>query len=228
MPRPIDPEKYETKRAAIVRAASVQFSTFGYRGSTTAGICGEAGISSGTFFHYFPTKLDALVAVLESGCEDLRIQLAQIDHGLAGLDATLRYAEAFELEIGQDGYAAFVAGLAGVESEPRVAKALNVEARLVLDFLTRHVETGQLRGEIRRDAPAPQLATWVSWLLDGAAQAAAVGPAALEPPALEPPELGPPEVGPAALGPSVLESGVRDGVRAILVENPAQRLGADR
>ena len=62
MSRPIDREKYETKRASIVSAASVQFATHGYQGSTTAGICSEAGISSGTFFHYFPTKLDVLVA----------------------------------------------------------------------------------------------------------------------------------------------------------------------
>lgn len=191
MSRPINREKYESKRASIVSAASIQFATHGYQGSTTASICSEAGISSGTFFHYFPTKLDALVAVLESGCEDMRIHLAGIEHGPLGLEAIVRHAAAIEAEISQDDYPIFVAGLTAVESEPRVAAALSAEAKLVLDFLTRNVEAGQLSGEIRQDAPAPQLANWVSWLLDGAAQAAAVGPV-------------PPEVN------------VREGVRAIL------------
>lgn len=176
MSRPINREKYESKRASIIRAASVQFAAHGYQASTTAGICSEAGISSGTFFHYFPTKLDALVAVLESGCEDLRAQLAGIERGPSGLEAIVRHAAAFETEISQDDYPVFVAGLAGVEAEPRVAAALHAEARLVLDFLTRNVEAGQLSGDIRQDVPAPQLAIWVSWLLDGAAQAVAVGP----------------------------------------------------
>ncbi|MFB2580962.1 TetR/AcrR family transcriptional regulator [Herbiconiux sp. P15] len=183
MPRPIDPEKYESRRAAIVTAASTEFATHGYQASTTAGICREAGISSGTFFHYFPTKLDALVAVLESGCDDLRDHLARIEQNASGLEAVLRYATALGAEVSEESYRVFVAGLAGVESDPRVAAALQAEATLIDDFLARHVEAGQQTCEIRRDAPASDLARWVSWLLDGASQAAAVAPAPMQTPA---------------------------------------------
>jgi AcrR family transcriptional regulator len=174
--RPIDPAKYESRRAAIVEAASEQFSTLGYQRSTTAGICRAAGISSGTFFHYFPTKLDALVAVLESGRDDLRAQLADIERRVAGLEALLSYASWFEAEIADPSYPVFAAGFTGVESEPLVAAALEAEARVVRGFLLQQVGEGQARGEIRRDASQTELATWASWLLDGAAQAAAITP----------------------------------------------------
>ncbi|MBG6237697.1 AcrR family transcriptional regulator [Mycetocola sp. CAN_C7] len=175
MSRPVDREKYESKRSAIVRAASGQFATHGYQRSTTAGICREAGISSGTFFHYFGSKLEALVAVLESGCEDLRTHLTNTEQAASGLAAVMSYATAVAAEMGEDSYPIFVAGLAGVESEPRVAAALETESGLVTEFLARNVETGQQRGEIREDVPALELTRWVSWLLDGASQAAAMG-----------------------------------------------------
>lgn len=179
--RPIDPVKYESRRAAILEAASTQFSTLGYRRSTTAGICRAAGISSGTFFHYFPTKLDALVAVLESGNEALLAHLAATEARASGVDALMGYASWFEAEITDPGYPVFAAGFTGVESEPAVAAALQAEARLVHEFLLRQIEQGQARAEIRADASATELATWVSWLLDGAAQAAAITPS-LDPP----------------------------------------------
>lgn len=175
MPRPIDRQKYEAKRSAIVSAATIQFATHGYQRSTTAGICRAAGVSSGTFFHYFPTKLDALVAVLDSGCKDLQDRLTQAERDASGLEAVMSYTSMLETEIGEKSYPVFVAGLAGVESETSVAAALMAETNLVTDFLIRNIETGQRRGHIREDFPAHELARWVSWLLNGAAQEAAAG-----------------------------------------------------
>lgn len=176
MSRPIDREKYEAKRSAIISAASSQFATHGYQRSTTAGICRAAGISSGTFFHYFPSKLDALVAVLKSGCNDIRAHLAQAEQDASGLQAVMSYTGVLEAEVSEKSYPVFVAGLAGVDSEPKVAAALSTESGLVNDFLIRNIEAGQRLGEIRRDFSALELARWVSWFLEGAAQAAATGP----------------------------------------------------
>lgn len=39
---------------------------------TSAAICREAGIATGTFFHYFPTKLDLLLAILDLGTHGSR------------------------------------------------------------------------------------------------------------------------------------------------------------
>lgn len=180
MSRPVDREKYEAKRSAILSAASIQFATHGYQRSTTAGICHAAGVSSGTFFHYFPSKLDALVAVLDSGCQDLQERLAQAEQDAPGLAAVMSYTNMLETEIGEKSYPVFISGLAGVESETSVAAALSVETHLVSDFLIRNIEAGQRHGHIRGDFPAHELARWVSWLLNGAAQAAATGPSPQE------------------------------------------------
>lgn len=51
-------------REAILTAAHDAIAELGYHGSTTAEICRRAGVSSGTLFHYFPTKQDVLVALL--------------------------------------------------------------------------------------------------------------------------------------------------------------------
>lgn len=182
--RALHHRSYDAKRASIVDTASGLFAAHGYRGTSTALICRTAGISSGTFFHYFPTKLDALVAVLDAGCEALGAHLAEIDGRTSGLEAITAYADALASEIEDRSYAGFVAGIAEVESEPRVAEALRAEAGLVSEFLARQVEAGQHAGRIRQDRSASELARWAAWLLDGAAGAAAqaaAGSAATEP-----------------------------------------------
>ena len=175
MSRPVDRQKYEAKRAVIVSAAARQFANQGYERTTTAAVCAEAGISSGTFFHYFPSKLEVLVAVLESGCDDLRERLEVIERDASGLDAIMAYASASETELSDASFGVFVSGLAGVEAQPGVAAALATEVKQVTGFLSRQVDAGRIGGEIRRDIPGSDLVRWVSWIIDGAAQAAAVG-----------------------------------------------------
>lgn len=56
--RTVDPEKHARRRADILAAAAEAFAANGVDGTSTAAICGRAGIGSGTLFHYFPTKRD--------------------------------------------------------------------------------------------------------------------------------------------------------------------------
>lgn len=49
----------------MMEAGFEAIATLGWSEATTAEICRRAGVSSGTFFHYFPTKEDLLVALLE-------------------------------------------------------------------------------------------------------------------------------------------------------------------
>jgi AcrR family transcriptional regulator len=175
MPRPIDHERYRQRRSVIVDAASRQFALLGFDRTTTAGICRAADISSGTFFHYFPSKVDVLVAVLEAGRDGLRAALEHIESDASGLEAVLRYADLMEAEMADPSYSTFVGGLAAVESEPTVAAVLADEARLTSDFLVRHVDP-TADDRVRAHIPARDLAEWISWLVDGASQRAAMHP----------------------------------------------------
>lgn len=171
MPRPVDAQ-HARKRAAIVEAASGVFASAGFDRASTAAICRAAGISSGTFFHYFPTKRSALVAVLEAEADELRAALEAIEGAVSGLEAIERYADALADEFADSSYPTFVHGLAGVETDAEVAASLAAQERLVAGFLRRQVESGRHDGSVRRDVEATALAAWIAWMLDGAAQAA--------------------------------------------------------
>lgn len=54
----------QANREAILAAAYEAIATTGYAASTTAEICRRAQVSSGTFFHYFPTKEEMVLALL--------------------------------------------------------------------------------------------------------------------------------------------------------------------
>ena len=70
MARTVDPERHLARRLVIIDAALTCFAASGYAGTSTAAICREAGIGSGTFFHYFPTKQSLLLAILALGTEE--------------------------------------------------------------------------------------------------------------------------------------------------------------
>lgn len=55
----------ETTRERILFAAMTLFSEKGYLSTSVADILKEAGANSGSLYHYFPTKQDVLLAVLE-------------------------------------------------------------------------------------------------------------------------------------------------------------------
>lgn len=82
--------KSSEKRRIIIDAAHEVFSQRGYRAASLKNISDQAGISETSLFHYFPTKQDLLVAVLDhrdqigvraqpdaDGCVDLYSELEQ-------------------------------------------------------------------------------------------------------------------------------------------------------
>jgi AcrR family transcriptional regulator len=54
--RTVDHEKHQARRTHIVESAIVLFAGKGFAETTTADICQAAGISTGSLFHYFPSK----------------------------------------------------------------------------------------------------------------------------------------------------------------------------
>src|SRR5690625_8051092 len=72
MARPINANHHRAQRLGIMDAGLTVFSRRGYAGARTAAACREAGISSGAFFHYFPTKASLLIAILEQSSQETR------------------------------------------------------------------------------------------------------------------------------------------------------------
>lgn len=167
MARTVDPERHEERRLVIVDAALTCFARLGYDGATTAAICREAAIGSGTFFHYFPTKADVLLAILDLGTREttewFADQTGRTDPRQVLLDHVARAAtDATDSRV-----PGFVRAVGAVMTEPRIAAALAADETATRQGLRPWVRAAQEAGEVRTDLSADRLTDWLMVLLDG-------------------------------------------------------------
>ena len=167
MPRTVDPEKHLARRLLIIDAALTRFAADGYERATTAAICREAGIGSGTFFHYFPTKQSLLLAILELGTAETAEWFASQDAAAsprAVVDAYVRHAVE---EFADPRIGGFVRAVGAVMAEPEVEAALALDARTLQEGLEPWVARAQRAGAVRDDLTARDLTAWLLLVLDG-------------------------------------------------------------
>lgn len=162
-------EKRSGRRSAIIEAAYSCMARNGYERTSTAQICAAAGVSSGTFFHYFPTKAAVLVAILDGWLDHTRDAFERIrptaaHDARAALD---QWRDHVLEEASDEDLAGFDAVLGAVPDHPEVTAALQAEKALVQEFLTGLVTAGQHQGTIRTDLSADRIATWLGILADG-------------------------------------------------------------
>ncbi len=69
--RVVDPEQHLAKSREILAHARLLFATHGFHRTSTDMICKTAGISSGSLFHYFPTKKAMILAVVQQEARSL-------------------------------------------------------------------------------------------------------------------------------------------------------------
>ena len=167
MARTIDPVRHEARRMAIIDAALTRFAADGVDGATTAAICRTAGIGSGTFFHYFPTKLDVLLAILELGTAEtvawFAAQQGRTDPGGVLADYVAHAADEFT----DPRIAGFVQAVGAVMHDERDAAVLARDDAALHDGLLPWIEAAQTAGEVRSDVSAARLCAWVLVVLDG-------------------------------------------------------------
>lgn len=167
MARTVDPARYAARRLAIIDAALTRFATDGYEATTTAAICAEAGIGSGTFFHYFPTKVDVLLGILELGIDETVQWFAD----QAGRDDPLGVLHDWLDHTVEDfsdrRVAGFVRAVGAVMNRPEIAAALAADDRATRTGLVGWVEQAQQRGSIRTDLEPARLTGWLALLVDG-------------------------------------------------------------
>jgi AcrR family transcriptional regulator len=63
--RTVDPEKYRARKTHIIESALALFASKGFAETTTSDICRAAGISTGSLFHYFPSKQAVFYGIWE-------------------------------------------------------------------------------------------------------------------------------------------------------------------
>jgi AcrR family transcriptional regulator len=167
MARTVDPERHRERRLAIIDAALTCFALAGFERTTTAAICRAAGIGSGTFFHYFPTKLDLLTAIIDLGTAETRAWFAAQSGRDDALAVVLDYVDHAADEARDDRVAGFVLAVGGVMTVPEVATVLEADERAIHDGLLPWVEAARTAGQIRQDWPTEQSLQWLLLLLNG-------------------------------------------------------------
>ncbi|GAB6903869.1 TetR/AcrR family transcriptional regulator [Kineosporia succinea] len=167
MARTVDPARHQARRLQIIDAALTRFAQDGYDRATTTSICRTAGIGSGTFFHYFPTKRAVLLAVLDLGTAET----AQWFEAQAGRADALQVVTDFAAHHADDctdpRVAGFVQAVGAVMTEHDVAAALARDEDVLHLGLLPWVRAAAEAGEARRDRAPEQLTAWVTVLLNG-------------------------------------------------------------
>lgn len=167
MARTVDPARHHARRLQIIDAGLTRFAEDGFDRATTASICREAGIGSGTFFHYFPTKLELLLAILRLGSEE-EVEWFAVQEGRQdALGVVLDYATRRAQESSDPRIPGFVRAVGAVMTLPEVAAALADDEGAVRAGLRRWLERARLAGEVRTDLDADRLTHWVMVVIDG-------------------------------------------------------------
>ncbi|NYE35054.1 AcrR family transcriptional regulator [Nocardioides cavernae] len=167
MARTVDPEKHRARRLLIIDAALTCFAESGYAGTSTAAICRRAGIGSGTFFHYFPTKQSLLLAILALGTDETRAWFAACPADGSPIAVVEAYLDHTSAQMADPRMPGFVRAVGAVVGEPEVDAALDEDTRVLQDGLEPWIVRAQEAGEVRTDLPAHDLTSWVLVVLDG-------------------------------------------------------------
>jgi AcrR family transcriptional regulator len=165
--RTVDPARHEARRLVIIDAALTVFAERGYDGATTAEICRRAGIGSGTFFHYFPTKLELLLAILTLGVQEAHDAAAVYADRTDPLGVLLDIVRQGADDAADPRMPGFVRAVGGVMHQPDVAAKLGEDAQAQRDLLLPWVEKAQRAGEIRTDLTPARITSWLYLLTDG-------------------------------------------------------------
>lgn len=167
MPRPIDPQRHRARRLQIIDAGLSAFAEHGYAGATTAVICRVAGIGSGTFFHYFPTKDALLVAIIEHSTAETREFFEQHTGATDPRRVVLDYVEHAVAGLIDPRAAGFISVVGGLTHRPDIARALHADDETARAALQTTIRAAQQEERVRVDVTAERLAEWILLLLDG-------------------------------------------------------------
>lgn len=168
--RTLDPVKHEEKRGEILLAAWRCMARNGFRGTSTADVCKEAGISPGHLYHYFDSKEAIVTALTERGLQKAEKYFSdtmQKPNALAAMVSDLDRHKTGK----NDDYRAFsllvLEMLVEAARNPAVAKIVRANTRKIKSLLVDFLKTGQNRGQIDPNLNADAAATVMLTVMDG-------------------------------------------------------------
>lgn len=169
------------QREHILNAARRCFLRDGFHATSMHTVLADAGVSAGTFYRYFASKDDVILAIAESNLHDIVALLhATTTHSVgAALAETAEVARAKHESDGVAGIALLV--WAEALRNPRLARRFDELLSRMRAHITELVREHQGTGDLPPDASADALAgTLISIVPGYVLQLALLGPAAVD------------------------------------------------
>jgi TetR/AcrR family transcriptional regulator len=160
--------KADDRRRQLLISAAKCFAKHGYRGTTTARIAAEAGVSEPIIYRHFKNKQDLFIALIERVAEEvLRNWREATRHAktpLEKLQGLLYQNPATSDPWTRNVYQVLFHASTEV-SDPKIQQAIRDHYERYVKVLASVMSEAQLAGEIRADLPAE----WLAWQIIHAA-----------------------------------------------------------
>ncbi len=153
--------KAADRRLQLLETAARCFAEHGYRGTTTAMLAKEAGISEPILYRHFANKQDLFIALIESvGDEVLRDWRAAIRKIASPLEQlrTIVYRNPATADPAKQPLYRIIFHASTEFTEPQIQQAIREHYEHYLRFLAGIVTRAQAVGEVRGDIDPPVLA----------------------------------------------------------------------
>ena len=168
MARTVDPEQQRRRRAHIVDTALGLFAEKGFAATTTADICRSAGISTGSLFHYFPSKQAVFQGMWEFDREELDELFAAAGADPDPWAVLMRLVDKHAAEAAEPIMAGLlVEVIAHAHRDAEFAAALAESDRRQIAGVADLVRRLREAGRIDPGLPDGEAARWVLTLTDG-------------------------------------------------------------
>jgi AcrR family transcriptional regulator len=167
LPAPTD---HALRRREIARAAVHSIARDGVEGATLRAVADEGGWSVGVVQHYFRNKSELLAAAVEYLAQRTSDILAELDPTISALARLTELLHAIVPTPGSQQaryWRVWVCFWAQATNDPLLATAVEKEARLWRERLTRVILAGQADASIRSDLSAKDEAAYLAAVIDG-------------------------------------------------------------
>jgi AcrR family transcriptional regulator len=165
--RTVDPVKHAQKKRHITDTAAGLFAQKGFDRTTVADICKAADISTGSLFHYFPTKRAIFLEIFEQDGRDNAAMFAKARE-LSPWDGVLMVVDHLCVPALDRTVAGLVLEVVAQASrDPELWELVARNEQVVRDELADLLQQAHDAGQIALPVSAVTAATWAQGLVDG-------------------------------------------------------------
>lgn len=166
--RTVDHAARAAREKDLLDAAAQCFAERGYSATRTSDICALAGMSAGNLFHYFATKHDVLIALVERDGVELRAHLDELTQAADPLAALLGFLDDVCALASDPLYSGLALEIAAIAHRDEAVAALFKANDLALRVgIAALLALADQAGQVRSDLPISQITTWIAALTDG-------------------------------------------------------------